>query len=771
MNSRGSQARFLSRFIQPVSSFVKMYDIRQFKPALYALVILGITGFALATQLPEMWVLANAAILLNAWLVKTGRFQPLPRLVANGATVVGVLLMLMFVRRGGVTPIIIIGQFLVLLQIVKLWEQRANRDFAQLLVLSLLLMVAAAISTYSLVFGIMFVVYLFLSLYCCLLFHLKVETDHARQAIGVPEERLNPATLRQDQRYLSRSMRRLTGLVASFAVTTSVITFLFFPRGAGAGLLGQFQWQPSQALTGFSETVAFENLARITQNEEQVAWVKLTRGGQPYQPGILLLRGLTLDTYSGKGNQWGDKAYQWTRNISSQQTDEDAVSRNEWKYFDRGSNLGADDIHQQINLKPTGTRVLFAIAGVTAFRPDAYCQVSYSAQDQVILLSETLSRDISYEVRSRGRLRSRGPVRAPGTRNIDPKIEEFARNPEVSGSNAAGALASQRIRNRPVTEFDAAIARNIETYLRSNYAYTLDLTDATRDAKTDPMVAFLYDLKRGHCEYFAGAMTLLCQSLGMQARMVVGFKCDEYNTLGNFFIVKQLHAHAWVEVLTDENVWETFDPTSSREAAATRRDTLLQQARNIFNFLEYTWANSVIAYDQSSRNNLISRVDNSLRDTADQSGQALDGAMDWLSNKRAMISSNVLIALIACMIVVMIASVLWFVWEQWRLRRRARRIGLDSLPASEKIQLARQLGFYDDLMRLLERHRIVRPAHLTPLEFSNALTYVPIDAFDAIRRLTDTFYRVRFGREQLTGDQRRQLSSVIDDIDTSLKSC
>ena len=43
------------------------------------------------------------------------------------------------------------------------------------------------------------------------------------------------------------------------------------------------------------------------------------------------------------------------------------------------------------------------------------------------------------------------------------------------------------------------------------------------------MVAFLYDLKRGHCEYFAGAMALMCQSLGMQARVVTGFKCDEYN--------------------------------------------------------------------------------------------------------------------------------------------------------------------------------------------------------------------------------------------------
>src|SRR5205814_5672294 len=97
--------------------------------------------------------------------------------------------------------ILAIGQFLVLLQIVKLFEIRANRDYAQLLVLSLLLIVAASINTASLIFGIVLLVYLFLALYCCLLFHLKIETDHAKAAIGIPDEKLNPATLRQDQRY------------------------------------------------------------------------------------------------------------------------------------------------------------------------------------------------------------------------------------------------------------------------------------------------------------------------------------------------------------------------------------------------------------------------------------------------------------------------------------------------------------------------------------------------------------------------------------------
>src|SRR5687767_2297945 len=169
-----------------------MYDIRQFKPALYVLLILGVSGFALAAEHPLMWILAVAAIWLNAWLVKTNRFRPMPRLVANVVTIIAFVYVAMQVQQLGPRSVLVIGQFLVLLQLIKLYEQRANRDYAQLIVLSLLLMVAAAINTASLLFGLMFIAYLFLSLYCCLLFHLKVESDQARSAIAIPEEKLNP---------------------------------------------------------------------------------------------------------------------------------------------------------------------------------------------------------------------------------------------------------------------------------------------------------------------------------------------------------------------------------------------------------------------------------------------------------------------------------------------------------------------------------------------------------------------------------------------------
>src|SRR5215211_1281028 len=172
-----------------------MYKIRQFKPILYILLLVGVTGFALAAQSPGLWVLGATGILLNAWLVTTDRFVPMPRLLANVVTLGATLYCARQMLISGAAAVMVIGQFLVLLHLVKLWEQRANRDYAQLLILSLLLMVAAAINTASLIFGLLFIGYLFLSLYVCLLFHLKVESEEARKAIELPHLEGNPVTL------------------------------------------------------------------------------------------------------------------------------------------------------------------------------------------------------------------------------------------------------------------------------------------------------------------------------------------------------------------------------------------------------------------------------------------------------------------------------------------------------------------------------------------------------------------------------------------------
>ena len=795
-----------------------MYDIRQFKPALYVLLFLGMSGFALAAQWPGLWVLAVGGIALNAWLVKTGRFTPMPRFLASIVTIIAFIYIADLVLHSQTTPILIIGQFLVLLQLVKLYEQRANRDYAQLIILSLLLMVAAAINTASLAFGVMFIGYLFLSLYVCLLFHLKVESEDARKAIALPDAEPNPNTLRQDQRYLSSSMRRLTGLISMVAVAMAVVVFLFFPRGTGANLLGPLQFKPTRALTGFSEQVGFQQVARITQNTAKVADVQVWHNDQPVQgTQPLLLRGLTLDYYNGSAeNRWGRTPYQWMRLIPHGL---DRSSDRERDVSLTDETLANSDVWRlKVNLQPTGSSVLFAVAGPVSVHPAQRRAVRYSSIDEVIQLQEPLISPLEYEVICRGYLRYKDPpprvirpgrywgagrgsegggqVREPQPRpssNIDPQIAAYARRPEVSGVGEGGVPLVE-LRQREIdaklkamqannqvpptgpytlpTRYDEQIALNIEKHLRGTFTYTLDLTDAKRIEGQDPMVAFLYDLKRGHCEYFAGAMTLMCQSLGMPARMVIGFKCDEYNAIGGYYTVQQNHAHAWVECRVGESPekaqWGTFDPTSGREDQAVRAATVWTRVRHFVDFLEHSWANNVIAYDRGSRDNLVNTLENRLTSTAVTGSQQIAGLPDVLKTQNWAISSRLISLLIALAVIALIASIGWFVWERWRMWRRAERIGLDALPPDERLRLVRQLGFYDDLVRLLERRGMTRPRHLTPMEFSDSLSFLPSEAYHSIRRMTEVFYRIRYGRHELSAGQREKLNRALANVESVL---
>jgi hypothetical protein len=358
---------------------------------------------------------------------------------------------------------------------------------------------------------------------------------------------------------------------------------------------------------------------------------------------------------------------------------------------------------------------------------------------------------------------------------IAPEVAAYARLPEVSGIDSAGRpLAELRGTPDAPADIDHKIAVSMEQYLRSHFQYTLDLTDARQLLEgADPMVAFLTTVKRGHCEYFAGAMTLMCQSLGMQARMVVGYHCDLYNSVGQLYIVLQRQAHAWVEVLTDEG-WETFDPTSSNDAMTSDSAGWFGRIKSLFNYLQYEWGTAVVAYGQENRQNIMAAINLSITQSAVRSSQQLHTIPDFLDNLldelSAIIDNPTPISILAGgMIVTMVGIICYYAYEKLRLRRRVWRIGLGDLPIAQRRRLARQLGFYDDLLRLLERRGHTPRPQWTPLEFSDELAFLPPQAYHDIRRLTRLFYRVRYGRAELNARRRRRLDNAISRIDRILR--
>ena len=105
--------------------------------------------------------------------------------------------------------------------------------------------------------------------------------------------------------------------------------------------------------------------------------------------------------------------------------------------------------------------------------------------------------------------------------------------------------------------------RAIEEWLRGNYLYSFHPGVA---ADGNQLAHFLFESKKGYCSYFAFAMALMCRSLGIPARVAVGFLVPRETEVLNFYEVRAFQAHAWVEVWFGDLGWIDFDPTSQELA-------------------------------------------------------------------------------------------------------------------------------------------------------------------------------------------------------------
>jgi transglutaminase-like putative cysteine protease/Tfp pilus assembly protein PilF len=121
----------------------------------------------------------------------------------------------------------------------------------------------------------------------------------------------------------------------------------------------------------------------------------------------------------------------------------------------------------------------------------------------------------------------------------------------------------------------AAYARDItegsDTYWAKIYAVYSRLKYGEYRYSLKPGIApdgnqlkfFLFEAKKGYCSYYAFAMALLLRSMGIPARVAVGFFIDpELNTF-NYYPVRSDMAHAWVEVRYPGYGWIEYDPTTS----------------------------------------------------------------------------------------------------------------------------------------------------------------------------------------------------------------
>tara|TARA_B100000749_G_scaffold108105_1_gene82699 strand:- start:341 stop:2863 length:2523 start_codon:yes stop_codon:yes gene_type:complete len=110
------------------------------------------------------------------------------------------------------------------------------------------------------------------------------------------------------------------------------------------------------------------------------------------------------------------------------------------------------------------------------------------------------------------------------------------------------------------TPYDKASA--VENYLKSNYTYNLRVDPPPFNA--DGVDHFLFTLREGYSEYFGSTMAVMLRTVGVPARLAVGYTTGDEIGEEDLFSVTDSHNHAWVEVYFPDFGWIPFEPTPGK---------------------------------------------------------------------------------------------------------------------------------------------------------------------------------------------------------------
>lgn len=164
------------------------------------------------------------------------------------------------------------------------------------------------------------------------------------------------------------------------------------------------------------------------------------------------------------------------------------------------------------------------------------------------------------------------------------KIQAALVNPSIADLRAAGAdypewisksylqlpdqfspriaELAQQIAADAETPYDKAIA--ITTWLRNEIEYQAVIPSPP--SGQNPLEWVLFESKRGFCMYYASAEVLMLRSLGVPARLAVGFAQGEFDPVTATYIVTRADYHAWPEVYFPDIGWVEFEPTASQDS-------------------------------------------------------------------------------------------------------------------------------------------------------------------------------------------------------------
>ncbi len=118
------------------------------------------------------------------------------------------------------------------------------------------------------------------------------------------------------------------------------------------------------------------------------------------------------------------------------------------------------------------------------------------------------------------------------------------------------------------SDFEKVLA--ITDYLRNTYRYNLEISEIP--STLDPIFWFLFEEKSGFCNFYASAEVLMLRSIGIPARLGVGYAQGVAVERGKVFEIRSKDSHAWAEVYFPNTGWVIFEPTSTQPAVNFRHE-------------------------------------------------------------------------------------------------------------------------------------------------------------------------------------------------------
>ena len=378
-----------------------------------------------------------------------------------------------------------------------------------------------------------------------------------------------------------RSPVRRAGVLILQGVPLMLVLFLLFPR-----IQGPLWGMPQDAyagLSGLSDTMSPGSLNNLILSDA-IAFRASFTGGIP-EPKDLYWRGPVLWDYDGKT---------WTAPRIVESTN---------ALPDHGP-----QIEYTVTLEPHNKRWLFALE-FPGLRPPR----SIATRDMQLLSFTPVRSRVRYDM-----------VSSIGTAyGADDDQSLLARNLRLPpDTNPRTSAFAQELRKKFPNDRNL-VAAVLTRFRNENFVYTL----SPPLLGEQPVDEFLFETRRGFCEHYASAFTVLMRAAGIPARVVTGYLGGEVNPVGDYILVRQADAHAWVEIWLENTGWVRVDPTAAVSPARVERGiasalprtdvlpmfvrgdfALLQRMRLTLDSVTYTWNQWVLGYTPDRQRRFLSYI-------------------------------------------------------------------------------------------------------------------------------------------------------------------